>query len=186
MSLKRRDFLKIVAGLGFSGLINPSSIYSQLNHVQPKAKGREGRRLILIQLIGGNDGLNTLIPFVDDIYYKSRPKISLKKENVLKINSEQGLHHSLKNTFSLYKEGQMALIQGVGMDNPNLSHFRAMDIIETGSSSNEVLKNGWLARTFNETNASYDWNGVVLGGGFLGPLRGDNLKSLSLKKHTIT
>ncbi|MEC7183605.1 MAG: DUF1501 domain-containing protein [Bdellovibrionota bacterium] len=181
MSLKRRDFLKIVAGLGFSGLINPSSIYSQLNHVQPKAKGREGRRLILIQLIGGNDGLNTLIPFQDDIYYKSRPKISLKKENVLKINSEQGLHHSLKNTFSLYKEGQMALIQGVGMDNPNLSHFRAMDIIETGSSSNEVLKNGWLVRTFNETNTSYDWNGVVLGGGFLGPLRGDNLKSLSLK-----
>ena len=180
MSLKRRDFFKVMTGLAFSGLGNSSFGNLQFDLLSSKKEAKE-RRLILIQLIGGNDGLNTLIPFEDDIYYKLRPKISLKKEDTLKIASGQGLHPSLVKTYSLFKKGQLAIIQGVGMENPNLSHFRAMDIIETGSNSSEVLRTGWIARAFNESKTNYDWNGVVLGGGFLGPLRGDNLKSLSLK-----
>ena len=143
--------------------------FSKVHSSIPK-KVLEGRRLILIQLIGGNDGLNTLVPFGDDLYYKMRPKISLKKKEILKISSEQGLHPSLKNTYSLFKEGELALLQGVGMENPNLSHFRAMDIIETGSRSEEVLNDGWIIRGFRESKVNYDWNGVVLGGGFLGLL----------------
>ena len=180
MTLNRRDFFKVMTGLGIGGFLKPSFADSQYNLLSLNKKFM-GKRLILIQLIGGNDGLNTLIPFEDDLYYKNRPKISLEKEKILKLDSNQGLHPSLINMFSLYKEGEVSILQGVGMENPNLSHFRAMDIIETGSASNEFLKTGWLARAFNESKINYDWNGIVLGGGFLGPLRGDNLKSLSLK-----
>lgn len=139
------------------------------------------RRLILIQLVGGNDGLNTVIPYQDDLYYKLRPKISLKKESILKINDELALHPGLKHVSALFKEGEMAIIEGVGLPSPNLSHFRAMDIMETGSSSKETLTKGWITRAFEKEKRKQDLNGIVLGAQELGPLRGDGLKALSIK-----
>ena len=135
--MNRRDFFKA------TGLL---TLYPQLLFSKDLPK----RRLILIKLAGGNDGLNTLVPFQDDLYYKLRPKIALKKESLLKVNSELGLHPALKKVHSLFKEGNTAIIQGVGMPSPNLSHFRAMDIIETGSHSNEVLTKGWIIRALEK------------------------------------
>ncbi|MDC0253402.1 DUF1501 domain-containing protein [Bacteriovoracales bacterium] len=166
--MNRRDFFKA------TGLL---TLYPQLLFSKDLPK----RRLILIKLAGGNDGLNTLVPFQDDLYYKLRPKIALKKESLLKINSELGLHPGLKKVHSLFKEGKTAIIQGIGMPSPNLSHFRAMDIIETGSNSNEVLTKGWIIRALEQEKRNYELNGIVLGNPHLGPLQGDNLKSLSLK-----
>lgn len=116
-----------------------------------KAKGN--RILIVIQLIGGNDGLNTLIPL--DNYKKiaaARPNIIIPENKVLALNgtSATGLHPALEGIRDMYNNKTIGFIQGVGYDNPNYSHFRSSDIWLTGSESSKVLYTGWMAR-FLET-----------------------------------
>jgi uncharacterized protein (DUF1501 family) len=156
MSFNRREFLKISA-LASAGLFIPGFI---------KASGKSfyngslnGKILVVIQLSGGNDGLNTVIPFSNDIYYKSRPKISIKKSDVLKLNDELGFHPSLNGLKTLYDQGYVSIINEVGYPNPDRSHFRSMDIWQTASSSNEYLNTGWVGRYLdsecNGCNNSY-------------------------------
>jgi uncharacterized protein (DUF1501 family) len=172
MTLNRRKFLGAMGLFGMGATLPSPFLFS---------KEGPSKRLVLIQLVGGNDGLNTVIPYQDDLYYKLRPKISLKKESVLKINDDISLHPGLKGVDSLFKKGEVAIIEGVGLPSPNLSHFRAMDIMETGSSSHETLTKGWITRTFESDKKKMDLNGIVLGAQELGPLQGDGLKSLSIK-----
>jgi uncharacterized protein (DUF1501 family) len=94
--------------------------------------------LVVLQLSGGNDGLNTLIPVRNDIYYRERPGLSISKEKSLLLNDEAGLHPSLTHLKSLYDEGSLAILNNVGYPNPDRSHFRSMDIWQTASNSNEV------------------------------------------------
>jgi len=102
--------------------------------------------LVVLQLSGGNDGLNTVIPVRNDIYYRERPGLSISREKSLLLNDEAGLHPSLTNLKLLYDEGNLAILNNVGYPNPDRSHFRSMDIWQTASSSNEVLNTGWLGR----------------------------------------
>jgi uncharacterized protein (DUF1501 family) len=102
--------------------------------------------LVIIQLSGGNDGLNTVIPVNNDIYYRERPGLSIAKEKALILNAEAGLHPSLTNLKALYDEGNLAILNNVGYPNPDRSHFRSMDIWQTASNSNEYLNSGWLGR----------------------------------------
>ena len=102
--------------------------------------------LVVLQLSGGNDGLNTVIPVRNDIYYRERPGLSISKEKSLLLNDEAGLHPSLTHLKSLYDEGSLAILNNVGYPNPDRSHFRSMDIWQTASNSNEVLNSGWLGR----------------------------------------
>jgi uncharacterized protein (DUF1501 family) len=102
--------------------------------------------LIVLQLSGGNDGLNTVIPVRNDIYYRERPGLSIARDKSLSLNDEAGLHPSLSNLKALYDEGNLAILNNVGYPNPDRSHFRSMDIWQTGSSSDEVLNSGWLGR----------------------------------------
>jgi len=102
--------------------------------------------LVILQLSGGNDGLNTVIPVRNDIYYRERPGLSISKEKSLFLNDEAGLHPSLTHLKSLYDEGSLAILNNVGYPNPDRSHFRSMDIWQTASNSNEVLNSGWLGR----------------------------------------
>ena len=106
----------------------------------------QGKILIMVQLSGGNDGLNTIIPFQNDIYYRERPTIGIKADKVLKLNDEIGLNPALESIRGLYDNGLMQIINNVGYPNPDRSHFRSMDIWQTGSCSNEYLKSGWLGR----------------------------------------
>ena len=106
----------------------------------------QGKILIMVQLSGGNDGLNTIIPFQNDIYYRERPTIGIKADKVLKLNDEIGLNPALESIRGLYDNGFMQIINNVGYPNPDRSHFRSMEIWQTGSSSNEYLKSGWLGR----------------------------------------
>jgi uncharacterized protein (DUF1501 family) len=89
------------------------------------------RTLVVIQLGGGNDGLNVLVPYGDGTYHDVRPKLAIQQSDVLALDDHQGLHPSLKSFKRLYDDGQLALIQGVGYPNPNRSHFRSMDIWHT-------------------------------------------------------
>jgi len=104
------------------------------------------KRIIIVQLSGGNDVLNTLVPFRNDIYYSSRPKLALKADQVLKITDEAGFNPSLTGFRRLYDEGYMAIYNGVGYPNPDRSHFRSMDIWHSASGSEDNWNTGWIGR----------------------------------------
>lgn len=110
----------------------------------------KGKKLVIIQLSGGNDGLNTIIPFGDDLYYSNRPKISIPKNEVLQLTDHMGLNPALAPLRSLYDNGDWSIINSVGYPNPNRSHFRSADIWETASASNEYLSTGWLGRYLDQ------------------------------------
>ncbi len=135
----RRDFLKISA-LASGSLFMPKFLQA-LGH---GGLNTDGKKLIIIQLSGGCDGLNAFVPYRNDIYYKLRPRLAM--EEVLPLNDDIGLNPALKPLQALYDQGQLALINGVGYPNPNRSHFRSMDIWHTASDASEYLQTGWLGR----------------------------------------
>ena len=104
------------------------------------------KRLVIIQLSGGNDGLNTVIPFQNDLYYKERPTLGISKKEIIQLNDEVGLHTSLTPLKRLYDNGNLAIINNVGYPNPNRSHFRSLDIWQTATDSNKYSQSGWLGR----------------------------------------
>src|SRR3982750_1364073 len=88
--------------------------------------GKDGKILVVVQLSGGNDGLNTVIPYADDVYHRARPVIHHEAKTVLKVDDYVGLHPNLAPLKRLYDQGLMSIVQGVGYPNPNRSHFRSM------------------------------------------------------------
>ncbi|HEX5002820.1 MAG TPA: DUF1501 domain-containing protein [Bacteroidia bacterium] len=109
------------------------------------------RKLIVVQLSGGNDGLNTIIPYRNDIYYSNRPVLSYKTNEVLPLSDELGFNPSMKSLRSLFEKGDMCILNNVGYPDPDRSHFRSMDIWQTASGSNEYLNSGWLGRYLDAT-----------------------------------
>ena len=105
------------------------------------------RILVLIQLFGGNDGINTLIPFEDDEYYRVRPNLSIPKFDTIPFNDTLGFHKSLSAIAPFYEEGRMGIIHSVGYPEPDLSHFRSTDIWLTGSKTEDYLNSGWVGRS---------------------------------------
>src|SRR6202000_2926355 len=104
------------------------------------------KNLVIIQLSGGNDGLNTIVPFGNDIYYQKRKTIAVAQTDVIKLNDMQGLNPALSALKDIYDQGQMSIINSVGYPNPDRSHFRSMDIWQTASGSGEFLTSGWIGR----------------------------------------
>src|ERR1700736_5037329 len=126
--------------------------------------GKDHPILVVLQLAGGNDGLNTIIPFEDDLYYKVRPKIRIAKEQVLRLNNLIGFNPSMAPLKSLYDQGHLAVIQGVGYPNPNRSHFRSTEIWQTASDADRTLSDGWLGRYFDNCCSGADPTvGVAIG-----------------------
>ncbi|MCL7752360.1 DUF1501 domain-containing protein [Polaribacter sp. Z022] len=148
--MKRRDFLKqstLASGMFFVPQFLKA--FEQLPN-----KTFSNKKVVIIQLKGGNDGLNTVVPFHNDIYYQQRNKIALKQNDLFKISDEVGLHKSLKPLQNLYNKGFVSIINNVGYPNPNLSHFRSTDIWQTASDSNEFLQNGWIGRYLDHTKGN--------------------------------
>ena len=147
----RREFLK--SGLGGIGLVAFTSFapafLTQTTLAIVPAPEKDRSILVLIQLAGGNDGLNTLIPFEDKNYFRLRPRIGLRKEAVIPITHTLGFHNACEEMAELHREGKLCIIQNVGYPNPNRSHFRSMEIWESGSDSDEYLSTGWLGRYFD-------------------------------------
>lgn len=133
-----------------------------------------GRLLILVELKGGNDGLNTLVPFRDPAYYALRPKLALARDAVLPLSDRMGLHPALQPLLPLWQRQELAVLQGVGYPSPNLSHFRSIEIWDTASSSDRYLPDGWLTRTFAAAPPPRDYaaDAFVIGSYALGPLDG--------------
>lgn len=156
--LKRSEFLRQMAllsggvGLGIAGI--PGQAYATLP-AGLAASVPEGNVLVIIQLAGGNDGLNTVIPAENDTYFAKRPDIAIKKVDALALKNGMYLHPSMTGIKSLYDQGNVAIVQSVSYANPNRSHFRATDIWNTGSDANVVWEEGWAARYLAEKYPSY-------------------------------
>ena len=140
------------------------------------------RLLILIELKGGNDGLNTLVPFADPAYYALRPKLAIARDSVIQLSDGVGLHPALEPLLPLWRARELAVLQGVGYPEPNLSHFRSIEIWDTASGSHQYLQDGWLTRTFAlaPTPADFAADGVIVGSPDLGPLSGGGTRAIAL------
>lgn len=104
------------------------------------------RNLIILQLSGGNDGLNTVVPYQNDIYHQLRPNIAKSGSGLLKLSDNLGLNSACTGLKELYDNGELSILNNVGYPNPNRSHFRSTDIWHSGSASEEYLKTGWIGR----------------------------------------
>src|SRR5205823_1503332 len=113
--------------------------------------GKDGKILVVVQLSGGNDGLNTIVPHGDDTYFQKRPNIAVEKSSILKIDDYLGMHPNLTGLRELLDQGKMAIVQGVGYPNPNRSHFRSMDIWHSAQPDRESPRSGWIGRYFDNT-----------------------------------
>lgn len=141
--MKRRDFLKASA-LASTSLLAPS--FLPMAFGRGASGSRAGKILVVIQLSGGNDGLNTIIPYQNDVYYQSRPTLAIPPAEVLPASDELGFNPALHALQPLYDEGLLSIVNSVGYPNPDRSHFRSMDIWHTASNSDEYLSTGWLGR----------------------------------------
>ena len=152
--MKRREFLKnlgMVTGAGAVTLTISGIPIKAFARPFMNIKSTNGKILVLIQLKGGNDGLNTIIPFEDSTYYNKRPVIGIPKANVVRLNSLTGMNPSLQPLKQLFDDGKFTVIQNVGYQNPNRSHFRATDIWLTASDSNQYIYDGWVGRYLLKT-----------------------------------
>src|SRR5579883_3316929 len=157
----RREFLRTtILGGALAGTV-PAFLANTFSALQARAAdsavqtttGRDGDILVVLQMAGGNDGLNTVVPFSNDYYRRSRPRIGIAASDVLKLNDEIGFHPGLAGFKDLYDSGNLAVIQGVGYPNPNRSHFRSTEIWQTASDSQQVQRYGWLGRYFDNACA---------------------------------
>lgn len=145
--------------------------------------GKDGKILVVVQLSGGNDGLNTVIPYADDAYHRARPALRHDANALHKINDYIGLNPSLAPLKAMYDDGRMSIIQGVGYPNPNRSHFRSMDIWHSGDPKKEVVTNGWIGRFFDNTCSGADPHvGVSIGEQLPLAMKGDRITPLSFDR----
>ncbi len=148
-----------------------------------KPTGKDGKILVVVQLAGGNDGLNTVIPYGDDAYHKARPAIGHDAKDVVKLNDYLGLHPNLQPLKEIYDEGRMGIVQGVGYPNPNRSHFRSTDIWESGVPDKEMVISGWIGRYFDNTCVGVDPHvGVSIGEQMPLAMKGERIMPLNFDR----
>jgi uncharacterized protein (DUF1501 family) len=152
MLIKRREFLQI-GSLATTSFLVPKFLkaFEAPYRVPPGNKV-----LVILQLSGGNDGLNTVIPVTNDIYYKARPKLGIAKDKALLLTDEAGLNPALTAFKELYDDGSLGILNGVGYPNPDRSHFRSMDIWQSASESHEYIHTGWIGRYLDAQCAGCD------------------------------
>jgi len=142
MLIKRKQFIQI-GSLATATFMLPKFLKA---FEKPMMVPPGNKVVVVLQLSGGNDGLNTVIPVRNDIYYSSRPRLGIKKEEALKITDEAALHPSLSCFRDLFDDGSLGILNSVGYPNPDRSHFRSMDIWHSASNSNEYVNTGWIGR----------------------------------------
>ena len=151
----RKDFLRL-AGLASASMMLPnfmrgSDKASQAMLNRLLLQRTNGKRLVVVQFSGGNDGLNTIIPYGDDLYHSNRSGIGLKPNEVLRIDDHMGFHPSLQGLADLHHNGHFAMLNSVGYPNPNRSHFRSMDIWQSASAADKIVATGWVGRWLDAT-----------------------------------
>ena len=160
----RREFLRTSVLGGALSWTVPAFLANTFSALNADAKdsaiqtvtGKDGTILVVLQMAGGNDGINTVVPYASDHYHKARPTLGLKAGEVLKLSDSIGLHPALTGFKSLYDAGQLAVVQGVGYPNPNRSHFRSTEIWATATDEDKFERHGWLGRFFDNNCTGAD------------------------------
>jgi len=179
MFIKRKEFIQI-GSLATASMMVPKF----LKAFEGKPMVPLGNKVVVIlQLSGGNDGLNTVIPVRNDIYYRERPKLGIAKTKALSLTDEAGLHPALTGFKELYDDGSLSIINSVGYPNPDRSHFRSMDIWHTASQSNEYWSNGWVGRYLDAQCNGCDkpTQAIELDDVLSLALKGENIKGIAVK-----
>jgi uncharacterized protein (DUF1501 family) len=183
--MKRRDFLKNAAFAAAGTFIVPA--FMKPFEAMALEELSSYKNLVIVQLSGGNDGLNTVVPFGNDIYYQSRKGIAIKPENVIKLNDMQGLNPNLECLRELYDQGWMSVINDVGYPNPDRSHFRSMDIWQSGSDSSQYLSTGWIGRYLdaNCETCHFPYSAIEVDDSLSLALKGKTQKGIALKDPAV-
>lgn len=163
-NVSRKQFLQQMALLSGGtawglGSISGKAYAQAPAHMASMAAGvQQGKALVIIQLSGGNDGLNTVIPAEDDQYFVKRPDIGIKKDVALPLKNGMYLNPAMSGMKKLYDQGQVSVLQNIGYNNPDRSHFRATDIWNTGSDAKTVLDEGWAGRYLSSKYPQFPMN----------------------------
>lgn len=180
----RRKFIRH-SSLAVAGSLMVPNFLKSLDN---SSKNTDNRKiLVIIQLSGGNDGLNTIIPYRNDLYYQNRPQLAVPRTNVLQASDELGFHPALSRLNDLYDKGYLSVINNVGYPNPDRSHFRAMDIWHTASNSEEYWNTGWIGRYLDSScqNCPADkhvaHHAVEIDDSLSLALKGESIKGLAMK-----
>ena len=179
--MKRRHFVNLFSSASGAALLSAHAP-GWAQAVARRAASADDRILVLVELKGGNDGLNTVVPYTDSAYYQMRPVIGIKPDEVIRLDGTTGLHPELKPLLALWEKGELGIVQGVGYPQPNLSHFRSIEIWETASKSTEYLSDGWATRGMKAglgARRNFTAEGVLIGGGEAGALAGARAVSLN-------
>ena len=174
--MKRRDFLK--QSTLASGIFFVPQFLKAFESLP--AKTFSNKKVVIIQLKGGNDGLNTIVPFYNDIYYQQRNKIAIHQNDLLKLTDEVGLHKSMQPLKNLYDKGYVSILNNVGYPNPNRSHFRSTDIWQTASDANQYIDTGWLGR-YIEQYGKIPYMGIELDDSLSLIMKGKNSNGIATK-----
>jgi uncharacterized protein (DUF1501 family) len=142
MLIKRKQFIQ-VGSLATASFMLPKFLKA---FEKPMMVPPGNKVVVVIQFSGGNDGLNTVIPIQNDIYYRERPKLGIAKQDAVQLTGEVGLNPALAAFKDLYNDGTLGILNNVGYPNPDRSHFRSMDIWQTASDSNKYVNTGWIGR----------------------------------------
>jgi uncharacterized protein (DUF1501 family) len=178
--MKRRNFLR-QSTLASSLFFVPNFVKA----FEQVAKASLGyKKLVIVQLSGGNDGLNTIVPFTNDIYYENRQGISIPKNDLIKVTDDLGFNKSLAPLKNLYDQGYLSIINNVGYPNPNRSHFRSTDIWQTASSANEYLDTGWLGR-YIDRYGKMPYSGIEIDDSLSLIMKGETMNGIATKNPRI-
>lgn len=179
MYIKRKEFIQI-GSLATASMMVPKFLkaFEGVNRVPPG-----NRVVVVLQLSGGNDGLNTVIPVRNDLYYKARPKLGIEKDKALSLTDEAGLHPALTGLKELYDDGSLGILNNVGYPNPDRSHFRSMDIWHTASQATEYWTTGWVGRYLDAQCNGCDkpTQAIELDDVLSLSLKGEHIKGLAVK-----
>ena len=179
MVIKRREFLQI-GSMATASLMVPKFLKAFEGNAMVPAGNKV---VVILQLSGGNDGLNTVIPVRNDIYYSNRPRLSIDKSKALLLTDEAALHPSLTGFRDLYNDGNLGILNSVGYPNPDRSHFRSMDIWQTASESSQYLNTGWIGRYLDAQCAGCDkpTYALELDDVLSLSIKGDNSNAIAMK-----
>jgi len=179
----RRRYLKAAMASCASACMGPSKLFAATD--APTLR-HTGRRLILLELAGANDGLNTLVPVRNDHYYKLRPDIALSGKQTMALSDEQGLHEALRTLMPFWERGEMSIVQGLGYPSANRSHFKSIALWESaGDGESAALRDGWITHSIEHALARkvVDPHGISLAGG-MGIFASDSGRWLSMERNS--
>ena len=180
--MRRRDFLIQTGTMATAASLLPGAI-GVAGARATSTHDFSDRVLVLVELNGGNDGLNTVIPYADPAYAAARPGLAIARDRVLQLDEMLGFHPALAPLMPAWTDDDLAVVLGVGYPRPDRSHFRSIEIWNTGAESDQVLQDGWAARAFSEADIARDLvaDAIVLSGD-KGPFFGRDMRTLVMNQ----